>query len=63
MRSLRRYASFRQSMAEQIPAAALTAYAGVQDRMQSLKTGYQFHIAKPVEPGELVMIVANLAGR
>jgi len=46
-----------------IPAAALTAYAGVQDRMHSLQAGYQSHIAKPVEPGELVMIVANLAGR
>jgi CheY-like chemotaxis protein/two-component sensor histidine kinase len=46
-----------------IPAAALTAYAGVQDRVHSLQAGYQAHIAKPVEPAELVVMVANLAGR
>ena len=46
-----------------IPAAALTAYAGVEDRMRALSAGYQTHIAKPVEPAELATVVANLAGR
>ena len=46
-----------------IPAAALTAYAGAQDRINSLQAGYESHLAKPVEPAELVMMVANLAGR
>ena len=44
-----------------VPAAALTAYAGVQDRDRALKAGYQMHISKPVEPAELVTVVANLA--
>jgi PAS domain S-box-containing protein len=46
-----------------IPAAALTAYAGVEDRMRALSAGYQLHIPKPVEPAELTTVVANLAGR
>ena len=46
-----------------IPAAALTAYAGVEDRMRVLSAGYQMHIPKPVEPAELATIVANLAKR
>jgi PAS domain S-box-containing protein len=46
-----------------IPAAALTAYAGVEDRIRALSAGYQMHIPKPVEPAELTTIVANLAER
>jgi PAS domain S-box-containing protein len=46
-----------------IPAAALTAYAGVEDRMRVLAAGYQMHIPKPVEPGELTTVVANLVER
>ena len=46
-----------------MPAAALTAYAGVKDRMRVLSAGYQMHIPKPVEPAELTTVVANLAGR
>ncbi|HVF29282.1 MAG TPA: ATP-binding protein, partial [Pyrinomonadaceae bacterium] len=47
----------------QTPAAALTAYARVEDRMRVLRSGFQIHIPKPVEPAELVTVVANLAGR
>jgi PAS domain S-box-containing protein len=46
-----------------IPAAALTAYAGVEDRMHALSAGYQMHIPKPVEPAELTTVVASLAER
>ena len=44
-----------------IPAAALTAYAGAEDRKRALSSGYQRHVAKPVEPAELTTIVASLA--
>jgi CheY-like chemotaxis protein len=47
----------------QTPAAALTAYARVEDRLKVLNSGFQIHIPKPVEPIELVTVVANLAGR
>ncbi|HEY3121080.1 MAG TPA: hybrid sensor histidine kinase/response regulator, partial [Vicinamibacteria bacterium] len=46
-----------------LPAAALTAYASAQDRMKALLSGFQLHVAKPVPPGELVAVVASLAGR
>jgi CheY-like chemotaxis protein len=46
-----------------IPAVALTAYARVQDRQQAMLAGFQTHLSKPVEPGELVAVVANLSGR
>ena len=46
-----------------IPAAALTAYAGVEDRLRVLSAGYQMHVPKPVEPAELTTVVANLAER
>ncbi|HEX2163948.1 MAG TPA: ATP-binding protein [Thermoanaerobaculia bacterium] len=44
-----------------IPAAALTAYASAQDRLRSLEAGFQMHIAKPVQPAELLAAVASLA--
>ncbi|HSK74233.1 MAG TPA: PAS domain S-box protein [Pyrinomonadaceae bacterium] len=47
----------------QIPAAALTAYARVEDRMRVLRAGFQIHLPKPVEPAELVAVVASLGGR
>jgi CheY-like chemotaxis protein len=45
-----------------IPAVALTAYARVEDRMKVLSAGFQMHVPKPVEPAELVAVVASLAG-
>jgi PAS domain S-box-containing protein len=45
------------------PAAALTAYAGAEHRECALSSGYQRHVAKPVEPAELAAVVASLAGR
>ena len=44
-----------------VPAAALTAYARTQDRLRVLSEGYQMHVPKPIQPPELVMIVASLA--
>jgi PAS domain S-box-containing protein len=45
------------------PAAALTAYARTEDRRQALLAGFQMHVAKPIEPEELVAVVASLAGK
>ena len=45
------------------PAAALTGYGRLEDRMRALSAGFQLHAAKPVEPAELVAVVASLAGR
>ncbi len=42
------------------PAAALTAYGGAEDRALVLSSGFQRHVAKPVEPAELASVVASL---
>ena len=49
--------------ARNVPAIALSAYAGPGDRMRALDAGFQLHISKPVEPAELVAVIANLAYR
>jgi PAS domain S-box-containing protein len=46
-----------------LPAAALTAYARSEDRAKALRTGFQMHLAKPIDPGELMAAVAALAKR
>ncbi|HKC24595.1 MAG TPA: hybrid sensor histidine kinase/response regulator, partial [Thermoanaerobaculia bacterium] len=46
-----------------VPAAAITAYASAEDRSRALASGFDAHVAKPVEPAELVRVVAALAGR
>ncbi|MBD2308978.1 PAS domain S-box protein [Chroococcidiopsis sp. FACHB-1243] len=52
-----------RSPASQVPAIALTAYAGEFDRASALQVGFQSHLAKPVEPAEIVTTVARLCGR
>ena len=44
-----------------IPAAALTAYASTSDRTRILEAGFRVHVAKPVQPSELLAVVRNLA--
>lgn len=44
-----------------IPAVALTALARIEDRVKVLASGYQMHVAKPVELPELYAVVASLA--
>jgi CheY-like chemotaxis protein len=47
----------------ELPAAALTAYAGPQDRARALADGFQTFLAKPLDIAELVVAVAELGGR
>ena len=47
----------------QIPAGALTACGRPEARVRSLSAGFSTHASKPVDPVELGVIVANLAGR
>jgi CheY-like chemotaxis protein len=49
--------------ASRIPAIALTALARDEDRKRTLLAGYQVHISKPIDPAELVTVIATLAGR
>jgi CheY-like chemotaxis protein len=45
-----------------IPAAAVTAYATEADRRRALASGFQTHLAKPLDPDELVAAVVALVG-
>jgi CheY-like chemotaxis protein len=45
------------------PALALTAYARPEDRTRALVEGFQNRAAKPIEPQELLIVIANVAGR
>jgi CheY-like chemotaxis protein len=60
---LRRIRALPAAQGGEIPAVALTAYARTEDRIKALKSGFQLHIAKPVEPAELLTVVAAAAGR
>ena len=44
-------------------AIALTAFARLEDRTRAMLAGFQTHLSKPIEPGELVVTIASLAGR
>ena len=45
-----------------VPAIALTGYATRKDRERALAAGYQLHLAKPVEPEDLVAAIADALG-
>ena len=46
-----------------ILAIALTAYGRAEDRMRALAAGFQMHVAKPVEPDELAVVILSLVKR
>ena len=47
---------------QDLPAIALTAFARSEDRRRALLAGFQVHVAKPVDPHEIVAAIAVLAG-
>ncbi|MFN6568932.1 ATP-binding protein [Dendronalium sp. ChiSLP03b] len=59
---IRKLRALSQEEGGRIPAIALTAYAKAEDRTQALMAGFQLHVPKPVNPTELVTVVANLTG-
>ncbi|MEO6193658.1 MAG: response regulator [Thermoanaerobaculia bacterium] len=60
---IRKVRAREPALGGKVPAAALTAYARAEDRLRALEAGYQTHLAKPVDPSELIATVARLAGR
>jgi PAS domain S-box-containing protein len=46
-----------------VPAVALTGYARESDRIQALESGFDVHVPKPIEPIQLLTVLARLAGR
>jgi CheY-like chemotaxis protein len=60
---IRRIRELGDSKGGQTPAVALTAYTRREDRTRAIGAGFDVHVAKPVEPGELLVVLATLSGR
>jgi PAS domain S-box-containing protein len=60
---MQRIRQLPEYMGGQIPAIALTAYAGDSDRQKAILAGFQTHLAKPIMPDELVDAVIQLIGQ
>ncbi len=60
---IRRIRASDDMSVRRVPAAALTAFARAEDRTRALQSGFEMHLAKPVDPGELVAAVATLVRR
>jgi PAS domain S-box-containing protein len=60
---IRKLRVLEQSQNRILPAVALTAYARSEDRTRAIACGFQYHLAKPVDPTELLTVVSSLAGR
>jgi DNA-binding response OmpR family regulator len=63
MSGLSRCHGRRNPVVRRVPATALTAYARSEDRVKALRAGCQIHLAKAIDPAELVATVAALARR
>jgi ATP-binding cassette subfamily B protein len=63
LRDVRRIEAERETpLAARIPAIALTGFAHAEDRTRALLAGFQIHLAKPVDPRELLAAIAGLLG-
>ena len=60
---LKRVRALEQQEGGRVPAIALTAFARFEDRTRALRAGFLVHVSKPVDPSELIAIVASVAGR
>lgn len=60
---IRRVRKLSTELGGSTPALALTAYARAEDRVYAIRAGFQNHLTKPVEPSELVAVLASLTRR
>ncbi|MGK4005849.1 response regulator [Sorangium sp. So ce1036] len=59
---IRKIRALPAASGRRVPAVALTAYARTEDRMRALRAGFNTHVPKPIEPAELLAVLANLSG-
>ncbi|OKH41608.1 hypothetical protein NIES2101_34010 [Calothrix sp. HK-06] len=57
---IRQVRSLPSEQGGQIPAIALTAYAGEMNQQQALAAGFEQHLCKPVEPEQLLRTITSL---
>jgi CheY-like chemotaxis protein len=60
---IRRLREWEGARRDSIPAVAVTAYGRAEDRVRALKAGFQMHVAKPVDPDELAIVITSLVRR
>ncbi len=60
---IRRIRSLPDGAGGRTPVIALTAYARIEDRTRALMEGFTNHVSKPVEPQELLAVIAAAVGR
>ena len=60
---MRRVRGLPRDQGSLIPAVALTAYARTEDRRAAMLAGFNMHVSKPIEPEELLVVLASLGGR
>jgi len=58
---MRRIRGLNDTHKSAVAAVALTAYARMEDRTEAIRSGFQNHLPKPVEPAELLAVVRSLA--
>ena len=58
---IRRVRGLHADAGGRTPAIALTAYARGEDRVTAMRAGFQHHMSKPVDPSELIAVIASLA--
>ena len=63
LKKVRALEAERGAVAPQIPTIALTAHSRAEDRFRALQAGFQMHVAKPVEPTELAIVIISLIKR
>ncbi|MGE0129976.1 MAG: PAS domain S-box protein [Blastocatellales bacterium] len=63
LKNVRALETMQDVAADQIPAIALTAFGRSEDRLRALQVGFHMHLAKPVEPAELAVVIASLTNR
>jgi CheY-like chemotaxis protein len=60
---LRKIRSFPKDRGGQTPAIALTGYASAKDKSDTFAAGYQAHVAKPLEPADLITAIESVLRR
>ena len=55
--------AFAALRGDSLAAVAVTAYARKEDKARALAAGYLWHLAKPVEPAELISVVGTITAR
>ena len=60
---IRRLREWEGARRASIPAVAVTAYGQAEDRVRALRAGFQMHVAKPVDPDELAIVITSLVRR